>query len=119
MLTCAGHAGGRTDEDGRSTRRDFLKGSLSHCGAAWLSLQWPAVLLAAAGAASAARAAGATFAHLTADEARDLEAIAAQIIPTDETPGAREAGVIYFIDAALGNVRRAADRRAARQDSPT
>jgi gluconate 2-dehydrogenase gamma chain len=26
---------------------------------------------------------------------------ASQIIPTDETPGAREAGVIYFIDRAL------------------
>ena len=25
----------------------------------------------------------------------------AQIIPTDDTPGAREAGVIYFIDRAL------------------
>ena len=38
---------------------------------------------------------------LTAFEAAELEAIAAQIIPTDDTPGAREAGVIYFIDRAL------------------
>ena len=43
------------------------------------------------------------IAHLSAEEARDLEAVAAQIIPSDETPGAREAGVIYFIDAALGS----------------
>jgi gluconate 2-dehydrogenase gamma chain len=85
-----------------SARRDFLKGSLSTAGAAWMSIQWPAVL-AAAGAARAAHAAGAAFTHLTADEASDLEAIAAQIIPTDESPGAREAGVIYFIDAALGS----------------
>lgn len=93
-----------------SARRDFLKGSLSAAGAAWMSIQWPAVL-AAAGAARDARAAGAPFTHLTADEARDLEAIAAQIIPTDETPGAREAGVVYFIDAALGSF--AAPRAAA------
>ena len=30
-----------------------------------------------------------------------MEAIAAQIIPTDDTPGAREAGVVYFVDRAL------------------
>ena len=38
---------------------------------------------------------------LDAAEAREIEAIAAQIIPADDTPGAREAGVIYFIDRAL------------------
>lgn len=27
--------------------------------------------------------------------------MAAQVIPSDETPGAREAGVVYFIDRAL------------------
>jgi gluconate 2-dehydrogenase gamma chain len=41
------------------------------------------------------------FSVLSAEEAKEIEAIAAQIIPTDETPGAREAGVIYFIDRAL------------------
>jgi gluconate 2-dehydrogenase gamma chain len=40
---------------------------------------------------------------LTADEARVVEAIAARIIPTDDTPGAREAGVVWFIDWALGD----------------
>jgi gluconate 2-dehydrogenase gamma chain len=30
-----------------------------------------------------------------------VDAIAAQIIPSDTTPGAREAGVMYFIDRAL------------------
>ena len=38
---------------------------------------------------------------LDAAEAREIEAIAAQILPADDTPGAREAGVIYFIDRAL------------------
>lgn len=38
---------------------------------------------------------------LTEEEAREVEAVAARIIPTDETPGAREAGVVWFIDGAL------------------
>ena len=46
---------------------------------------------------------------LTADQATEIEAAASRIIPTDDTPGAREAGVIYFIDRALGTF--AADRR--------
>ena len=33
--------------------------------------------------------------------AAEIEAIAARIIPSDATPGAREAGVVYFIDRAL------------------
>src|SRR4051812_6383757 len=36
-----------------------------------------------------------------ASEARTLEAIVAQIIPTDETPGAREMGIARFIDHGL------------------
>ena len=38
---------------------------------------------------------------LSPADAAEIEAMAAQIIPSDETPGAREAGVIYFIDRAL------------------
>ncbi len=50
------------------------------------------------------------FSVLSAEEAKQIEAIAAQIIPTDETPGAREAGVIYFIDRALATFDE--DKRA-------
>lgn len=57
-------------------------------------------LLAISAAAREARAAK-IFKVLTADEAADIESIAAEIIPTDDTPGAREAGVIWFIDSAL------------------
>jgi gluconate 2-dehydrogenase gamma chain len=35
---------------------------------------------------------------LTPEQARDVEAIAMQIVPSGATPGAREAGVVYFID---------------------
>ncbi|HET9268539.1 MAG TPA: gluconate 2-dehydrogenase subunit 3 family protein, partial [Vicinamibacterales bacterium] len=44
---------------------------------------------------------GPKLSWLSAADAADLDAIAAQIIPTDDTPGAREAGVVYFIDRAL------------------
>ena len=47
---------------------------------------------------------------LNAEEAREIEALLAQIIPTDASPGAREAGVIYFIDRALATFD--ADKRA-------
>ena len=33
--------------------------------------------------------------------AREIEALAAQIIPSTDGPGAHEAGVVYFIDRAL------------------
>ena len=51
---------------------------------------------------------------LSAGEAADIEAVASQIIPTDDTPGAREAGVVYFIDRSLASCfsRLAADYRA-------
>ncbi len=40
--------------------------------------------------------------HLSPPLGAALEAIAARILPTTDTPGAREAGAIWFIDAALG-----------------
>jgi gluconate 2-dehydrogenase gamma chain len=57
-------------------------------------------------AMEAARDAGqgradAKLSFLSAAEAADIEAVAAQIIPTDDSPGAREAGVVYFVDRAL------------------
>ena len=91
------------DHPGRGglSRRAFLQASGSVAGSAWLALYTPAVL-AAAQAAAAARAAGAPFQHLSAAQSAGLEAVAARIIPADDTPGAREAGVVYFIDQALG-----------------
>jgi gluconate 2-dehydrogenase gamma chain len=52
-------------------------------------------------AAAGARQPRSAFQILTPDQAADIEAFTAQIIPTDETPGAREANVVYFIDRAL------------------
>jgi gluconate 2-dehydrogenase gamma chain len=39
---------------------------------------------------------------MTPGEAVELGAVVDQIIPPDETPGATETGVVYFIDLALG-----------------
>ena len=41
------------------------------------------------------------FEFFTSEEAAEVEAMTSRIIPTDETPGAKEAGVVYFIDRAL------------------
>ncbi len=83
-----------------SSRRDFLKLAATTVGGSWLITHWPTVL-AAAKTAGEARDAGTAFDVLDEQEARDFESIAAQIIPSGDTPGAREAGVIYFIDQAL------------------
>lgn len=42
------------------------------------------------------------FDVLTPEQAADLEAICMRIFPSDGSPGAKEAGVIHFIDKALG-----------------
>lgn len=84
-----------------TTRRKFLQASGGTFGAAWLALHWPEVAAAAQHAheAAAAPTADAGFKVLTPAQARDVEAIAAQIVPSGDTPGAREAGVVHFIDA--------------------
>lgn len=82
-------------------RRDFLAAS-GAAATAWLGVE-PATLV---GALRAARAAvgGAAVAYevLTDEQAADVDAIAAQIIPSDgDVPGAREARVVVFIDRLL------------------
>jgi gluconate 2-dehydrogenase gamma chain len=83
------------------SRRQWL--ALSPFSAAVLAAQQHAhdVVLAAKPAA---------FSVLNEAEAREIEALAGQIIPSDGAPGAREVGVIYFIDRALGKFD--ADKRA-------
>ena len=81
----------------RITRRTFMQGSGAVAGSTLARISVPAAL-AAAQAACSARDEEAAFKTLSPDEAADLEAIAARILPTTETPGAREAGVVYFFD---------------------
>jgi len=83
------------------TRRNFLKTGGLAFGTSWLALNMPLVISAARAAADNLQA-EAAYENLTAEEAVELGAWVNQIIPADESPGAREVGVVYFIDAALG-----------------
>jgi len=88
--------------DADFSRRRFLRAVSESLGIACVSLNWSEIATAAHEAHAATRSsASQKFAFFTASDAADVEAIAAQIIPTDDTPGAREAGVVYFIDRAL------------------
>lgn len=84
-----------------SSRRAFLRTATQH---SLILLSLPA-MLSAREQASAVQATTAAFTTLSAEEAAELAAIAARIIPTDDTPGATEAGAIYFIDQVLGTSR--------------
>jgi gluconate 2-dehydrogenase gamma chain len=90
-------------------RRAFLTAA-SAAGAAWLAAD-PKLLQAALVHARQAVAAPPPyrFEALTPAQAADLEAIAMRIIPSDGTPGAKEAGVIHFMDKALSTF--GADRK--------
>ena len=78
------------------SRRNFLLKSFSASSAAWLAANWPAEVAAAEKAQGMGN-----FTYFSRPQAADIDAMAAQIYPTTDTPGAREAQVIYFIDTAL------------------
>jgi gluconate 2-dehydrogenase gamma chain len=85
------------------SRREFLGALSAGIGGAWLAAGWPAIASAgsyAARTAAAPEAAG--LRSLTPGEALEIDAMAARIIPSDDGPGAREAGVVYFFDHAFG-----------------
>jgi gluconate 2-dehydrogenase gamma chain len=84
------------------SRRTFLRNSVSGLGAAWLASNWPGILAAQEHAQQmAAQNFPTQFAFFTPEQAAEVAAMASAIIPTDDTPGAREAGCIYFIDSGL------------------
>jgi gluconate 2-dehydrogenase gamma chain len=86
------------------SRRSALRGLGMLLGAGVVTLDWPALARAAHEAHQAAQADGPrNLSLLAAGDAADIEALAAQIVPTDETAGAREAGAVYFIDRALAS----------------
>lgn len=84
-----------------TTRRDFFS-SLAAGGVGLLAAEWPGLHDALAHAAAVRSGeAPARFDVLTAAEAADVAAIAARIMPTTDTPGATEAGVVFFIDRSF------------------
>jgi hypothetical protein len=94
------------DRDGTS-RRSFLLSTGGLLTTAWIGTQWAAISAAAhhaddmAAADVAAAPAWTGFQFLSPAEAKDVDAIAGQIVPSGTTPGAREAHAVYFIDRAL------------------
>jgi gluconate 2-dehydrogenase gamma chain len=83
------------------SRRRFLQSTSTITGASLLRIGAPA-LIAITESACTAKQEGAAFVTIGSSAAAELAAIAARIIPTTDTPGATEAGVIHFIDQALG-----------------
>ena len=89
-------------ENQDASRRLFLIKSLTGVSAAWLALRLPEIVAAQEHAHQAVQSSvPVKFEFLSPEQAVEIEAVAAQIIPADDTPGAREARVIYFIDRAL------------------
>jgi gluconate 2-dehydrogenase gamma chain len=76
------------------TRREILCQSALQAGAVW-------ALLAQTHSHTDGPAPSGALKFFNAEQAKEVEAMAAQIIPADDTPGAREAGVIRFIDLNL------------------
>ena len=89
-------------ENDSISRRVFLIRSLTGVSAGWLLSRMPQIVEAQEHMHKVAQAeAPTTFQFFSPEQAAEVEAIAARIIPTDDTPGAREAHVIYFIDRAM------------------
>ena len=104
--------------DSQLSRRGFLSRGLTGISSAWVSAHWPALMAASAYARQAAKsAAPPKFQFFTPEEATEIDAIAARVIPTTDTPGAREAGVVYFIDRALVTFARG-DQKTVREGLP-
>jgi len=87
-------------------RRAFLAASCTAVASAWLAADPDQLRASLAFARAHAAAPPGSWEFLTPDQAADIDAIAAQIIPTDDVPGAREAGAIHFIDHSLATWAR-------------
>jgi gluconate 2-dehydrogenase gamma chain len=86
------------------SRRNFLLSTAAGVTSAWLASNWPGIAAAAdhaAHVAATSTSAPVAFGFLSPTEAADVDAIAAQILPSGATPGAREAHAVYFIDRAF------------------
>jgi gluconate 2-dehydrogenase gamma chain len=83
-------------------RRKFLSRGIAALGATWTAAHWPAIVAASEHAHHVALfPEDQKWEFFTPAEAKEVEALASCIIPSNDTPGAKEAGVVYFIDRAL------------------
>ena len=91
--------------DTDQTRRMFLGQAGASLGLLWLSSLTPDLLAQAHAHAQVAGKTGAkTYRFFTPQQAAEFDAFSAQIIPTDDTPGAREANVVHFTDYVLSTI---------------
>jgi gluconate 2-dehydrogenase gamma chain len=89
-------------KDHSLSRRSALRGLGFALGAGVVGLDWAGMARAAHDAHQAAAEPGSRIVSLLgAADAADIEALTSHIVPSDDTPGAREAGVTFFIDRAL------------------
>lgn len=94
------------------SRRQFLAGLSTAAKGSLIVLSLPAILTACRQAneqapeAPAAPDAVAQYNLLSNELATELDAISARIVPTDDTPGAREAGSVRFMDIVLADGRQ-------------
>src|SRR5713226_2940558 len=84
-----------------NSRRAFVSRLLTGAGAVVALSALPDFASAHVHAAAQMHAGEHKFAYFTSEEAEQMEAVCEQIIPSDDGPGAREAGAIYFVDYAL------------------
>ncbi len=90
------------------TRRDWILGSLGVAA-------WSVIASAQQHAHEAVtRPASATLEYFDPATAGEVTAIAGQIVPSDDGPGATEAGAVYFIDRALNTF--ASDKQSTYRD---
>jgi gluconate 2-dehydrogenase subunit 3-like protein len=100
------------------SRRQFLSRGITGLSAVWVATHLPALAAAAEHARRAANSATPPkFEFFTPEQAAEVDAITARIIPTDDTPGAREAGIVYFIDRGLATFY-AEDQKTYREGLP-
>lgn len=82
------------------SRRGFLASSGS-LGALWLLADVADREDAARHAQQQVASQQPTLAYFSREQGMEIDAMTSRIFPSDDTPGAREAGVLYFIDRAM------------------
>ena len=90
----------------QQSRRDFLIASAVGLSSGWLAANRTGILDARVFAAAATGGHAGPFSFFTPQQAVEVDAMASQIVPSDDSPGAHEARCVYFIDRALATFLR-------------
>ena len=103
------------------SRRSLLQAIAATMATAAVPVPWSVIAKTLDETPATVQGSDSKLSFLSAAEAADIDAVASQIIPTDDLPGAREAGVVYFIDRALATLfpQLAGDYRAQLADFQT